>query len=651
MPDSIKLLSQKYDAEDKAAAGVGGPAQASPATSPPLAATPSVTIAAAVAAAAATSLPPTPCTAPSTSSPATVAATPHDQLPGYLTRNAVYESPEAAAQTGGVAAPAAAATTATPTTVATKATQQLTPNTAIAQLLGPVLRATIEEIEGGRAAAPAAARAEPAATSALVAAAVAAAGSAASASTDDAPLLRSSVSPLSGAVHLTPGFPMRPCTHLSHEEGEAETPGLGGGDSADIDLAEAAAGGLGATSNDSPASFGGFALPEASTPELTMADGVPRDAEGVPKLTPATVTVRRGRSATPPAIAASGDLAADLFGGGAFGSPTKEELRAQEEAAAARHGNAATVAPAAAAAAPVSTPGVDFSFFPASLPAQPHQQVEAGAAEAAGQADTPELRGGSAAPSDATPVPPGPSPEILGFFESQQVAAVAAAAAQLQQQGNVTPPAAATAKPQLEPAAEPLLATAAAAAAAPQPTPAPSPLLPRSIVKTGRPVNEDGTPVLGRAQRLTPGAPEAGSAEPAAAAAPPTITKELRLLMAGLSLEDREGLAACGSLPTLSPVRATGAARRAAAAAGEAPTLGASHAAKLAKVITPVRRSARVRGQHRPLEAMLEETQYSYGEARQLWQPGGGMQWGWQCALCIVQERHRSDEGRSRQAG
>ena len=55
-----------------------------------------------------------------------------------------------------------------------------------------------------------------------------------------------------------------------------------------------------------------------------------------------------------------------------------------------------------------------------------------------------------------------------------------------------------------------------------------------------------------------------------------------------------------GTVSTLSPVRATGRLRG---------FLGG-----LTRAITPVRRSARSRTPHKPLEAMLEETGFSYGE-------------------------------------
>ena len=140
---------------------------------------------------------------------------------------------------------------------------------------------------------------------------------------------------------------------------------------------------------------------------------------------------------------------------------------------------------------------------------------------------------------------------------------------------------------------------------------------------------EVGTPTLGRAQRV------AGEAPPP----PPTITRELQSLMQGLRLDDsgevqqqvgrsrridlfahqrsspadmRPPCAAVspspsplpfpmqmGTISTLSPVRTKGTLRAA---------LGG-----LARVITPVRRSARSKTPAKPLTAMLEEVHYSYG--------------------------------------
>ena len=139
VPDSIKVLSRKYTAE------VEG-------MSPALAATPVVSITAAAQAMAEGATPGPP---PSTSSPAAVAATPHELLPSYLTKNQAYESPGAspppsAAPGGTTPAPDAAPPAAV---LGQPEAEQLTPNTAIARLLGPVLQAAIDEIEGGKLAA------------------------------------------------------------------------------------------------------------------------------------------------------------------------------------------------------------------------------------------------------------------------------------------------------------------------------------------------------------------------------------------------------------------------------------------------------------------------------------------------------------------
>eukprot|EP00887_Chlorella_sp_A99_P007262 scaffold2.g7262.t1 len=520
VPDSIKVLSHKYSEEEAA-----------------LASTPIVSMTAAAAAAA---LVP-PHTAPSTNSPATVAATPHEQLLSVLKRNTAYESPASAGQAGAVPAAAAMATAATapacagtPTPVVARESSQpqLTPNTAIARLLGPVLRATIEEIEGSKAAAQqqqqqqqqqegAAVEDQQTEEEPRVATAAAPAGG-------TPLLLHSSVSPTSGAVHLTPAFPMLRGGPAPAPSPMVPSP-LAEDDSADINL--------------SRADFGRMSLGPASTPDISLGapDGVPRDSDGIPRVTPATVTVRRrtlSTSASPFVPAADDGLPANLLG--SFASPTEEELQAQER----RARGQAQGQDAAAAETPAPAPD-DFSFFPA---APVGQAAPTPLAQDDGSTDTPDLQprasggegegaaaeGGGAAPD--TGAGPGISPEILGFYEAQ--AAVAA--------------------------------------------------LPKSIIKGGRLRNEDGTPVLGRAQRVAPGTPSdaTGTGGP-----PHTITKELQSLMAGLSLEDREGLERRGTLPTLSPVRAAG--------------LG--H-----KAVTPVRRSARNRAPPKPLEAMLEETDYSY---------------------------------------
>ncbi len=62
----------------------------------------------------------------------------------------------------------------------------------------------------------------------------------------------------------------------------------------------------------------------------------------------------------------------------------------------------------------------------------------------------------------------------------------------------------------------------------------------RSIIKSGRPLNEEGAPVLGHAQRAPPG--------PGEAPPPATITKELQALMADLRLEDPSDIKQVGSM-------------------------------------------------------------------------------------------------------
>lgn len=74
----------------------------------------------------------------------------------------------------------------------------------------------------------------------------------------------------------------------------------------------------------------------------------------------------------------------------------------------------------------------------------------------------------------------------------------------------------------------------------------------RSILKSQQPLAADGTPLLGRAQRV-----------PSPTKVPHSTTKELRSLMSALSLEEEDGgagaqAAMLGTLPMLSPVRAQG---------------------------------------------------------------------------------------------
>ncbi|KAL4422795.1 hypothetical protein ABPG75_008992 [Micractinium tetrahymenae] len=427
----------------------------------------------------------------------TLDPTPHHLLDGIMQRNELYESPpagqgqgpaEAAAAQGGAPAPASSAAppAAEPAAKQPAATSgQLSPASTVAQLLGPVLRLTLEEIEAEKAA--------------------------------------------------------------------------GGADEQPAAAEPARAGPSPGGSLASPADFYGFpslATPGGSSPR-TNSSSVPRDSEGVPLVTPATVTVRRGSSYGGRGDVPEDDaLAANLFcatfspgdsvGGAAAstGSPGGQEevlefggfapaaaSQPEPEAGGREEQEAATPAAGADACG-------DFSFFPTVAAAAP-----ASGPRSAGITPgmTPELAGAGGAAAGSTI-----SPEILGFYEQQAQQAAAAAAC--------------------------------------------APALPRSIIKSGRPLNEAGTPVLGHAQRALPGQGEA--------APPPTITRELQALMADLRLEDASEIEQMGTVSTLSPVRTTGALRG---------LLGG-----LARAITPVRRSARKRASSKPLEAMLEETDYSY---------------------------------------
>lgn len=91
----------------------------------------------------------------------TLDPTPHHLLDSIMKRNQLYESPpagqghgltEAAAVQGGVEAPtsSAALLAAEPAAAQPAASGLQSPAAAVAQLLGPVLRLTLEEIEGGK---------------------------------------------------------------------------------------------------------------------------------------------------------------------------------------------------------------------------------------------------------------------------------------------------------------------------------------------------------------------------------------------------------------------------------------------------------------------------------------------------------------------
>jgi hypothetical protein len=178
----------------------------------------------------------------------------------------------------------------------------------------------------------------------------------------------------------------------------------------------------------SPAGFAGFpgrsATPRLSTPASaprSASDGVPRDAEGIPTVTPATVTVRRGSHVSGlAAVAEEGhgnDLAANLFSSFSLGSPAS----CADVAMAASPVEPALLdsSSAPAAASPsllhaedeAGTP--EFSFFPANATSQ-HRQGAAQQGPAAALAITPELPGAQGQGQALDP-----SPEILGFYEAQ----------------------------------------------------------------------------------------------------------------------------------------------------------------------------------------------------------------------------------------
>lgn len=199
----------------------------------------------------------------------------------------------------------------------------------------------------------------------------------------------------------------------------------------------------------SPADFYGFPLAAelSSTPQTAAAprsasvDGVPRNAEGIPTVTPHTVTVRRGSGGASLAavLEEESELAANLFNsfsplsadhaftppeGDADGSPGTDDgergsyspLGDGISAAGAGFGSFSAGPGNAAAGTPAVDEGADFSFFPGAASAG--QATEAAAAGA-----TPELPSGAAAAAAAAAGGNYVSPEILGFYEQAQRAA------------------------------------------------------------------------------------------------------------------------------------------------------------------------------------------------------------------------------------
>lgn len=199
----------------------------------------------------------------------------------------------------------------------------------------------------------------------------------------------------------------------------------------------------------SPRGAGGGAAGAATgatpaAPRSASVDGVPRDADGIPTLTPATVTVRRGSGGAGLGVVLEEDgdlLAANLFGDDDFGadggsfSPLGDGARAFSPgfaspgadaspgaafgSPAAADGQAAVVGAADAqaqqeqqqgdvAATPASA-GADFSFsfFPSAAGQRP-------AADAAARV-TPELAAAGGQGAGGSQI----SPEILGYYEQQ----------------------------------------------------------------------------------------------------------------------------------------------------------------------------------------------------------------------------------------
>lgn len=201
----------------------------------------------------------------------------------------------------------------------------------------------------------------------------------------------------------------------------------------------------------SPADFYGFPLARelSSTPQTAAAprsasvDGVPRNAEGIPTVTPHTVTVRRGSGGASLAavLEEESELAANLFDsfsplsadhaftlpeGDADGSPGTDDGEGKGgsysplgdgiSAAGAGFGSFSAGPGNAAAATPAVDVGAGFSFFPGAASAGQ-------AAEAAAAGATPELPGGAATAAAAAAGGSYVSPEILGFYEQAQRAA------------------------------------------------------------------------------------------------------------------------------------------------------------------------------------------------------------------------------------
>jgi hypothetical protein len=310
------------------------------------------------------------------SSPA-LAPTPHNIVDSVMQRNALYESPPVAPAAAAAVAAPSAAPTAAQEAAAAAAAGRLSPASALAALLAPVLVATIQQIHSDRQQASEAA-----------------------------------ISP-TGGLPISAEFQCFPqADAMSVGDAASATPG---------------------------ASSGG------PSPSHRSHDGVPRTVDGIPALTPHTVTVRRGSfgGGLGAVLEEDDDFmpAANLFD--SF-SPAAGSSPASADgfSPAATGASAAQQAAAEADAAPAATPAADFSFFPAASSHQQQQQAPAGV--------TPEMGGGAAAAAAAGgsmggPAPTMISPEILGFYEQEaqrqraSIAATGAAAVPSSSQALGTP--------------------------------------------------------------------------------------------------------------------------------------------------------------------------------------------------------------------
>lgn len=299
--------------------------------------------------------------APDTCSPA-MHPTPHDVLAGFLQQNDLCESPAAAAEAA--AAAAAAATTAPLLNNRLEQAGSSVP----ADVRQPHVTALSQQGEEAVALSPADALAR------LL-----------------APVLLATLSQI----------------EQERQEGGASGPaGSTGSPAANSSGFLAAVAAAGATP------------PGASSALPALDDAVQRDSEGIPTVTPPTVTVRRGGhsiSAADVPVRDDCELAANLFDsfGGNF-SPAERQAQQPQQYQRQLSTVAASAGPEDAAASP------EFSFFPTGTPHL--QQAFFGNGGEAAEGVTPDLPALAAAGSSTI------SPEILGFYESQALQQAAAAA-------------------------------------------------------------------------------------------------------------------------------------------------------------------------------------------------------------------------------